>query len=57
MVKKYYKDGPSIVDPATKSLINESELRLDLEKRIKETEDSMELAPCLNKRRQHHAVL
>lgn len=44
MVKKYYKDGPSIVDPAAKCLISESELRLDLEKRIKEAEDSMELA-------------
>ena len=33
-----------MINPDAKCLIDESELRLDLEKRIKEAEDSMELA-------------
>lgn len=33
-----------MINPDAKCLIDESELRLDLEKRIKEAEDSIELA-------------
>lgn len=44
MQRKYFKDSLGMTNSDAKCLINESELRLDLEERIKEVEDSMELA-------------
>ena len=44
MAKKYYKCGPSMTDPNVKCPVRESEIRLDLEERIRETEDNIELA-------------
>lgn len=44
MVKKYYEDDLNMINSDAKHLIDESELRLDLERRIKAAEDSMELA-------------
>lgn len=44
MVKKYYEDDLNMINSDAKHLIDESELRFDLEERIKATEDSMELA-------------
>ena len=43
MQRKYFKDSLGMTNSDAKCLINESELRLDLEERIKEVEDSMEL--------------
>lgn len=42
--KKYYRDMPSLVDPSVKCPIRESEICLDLEERIRKTEDAIELA-------------
>ncbi|MCM1220638.1 MAG: hypothetical protein NC548_39735 [Lachnospiraceae bacterium] len=42
--KKHYRDAPSIMDPNVKCPINKSEIRHDLEERIGETENGMELA-------------
>lgn len=42
--KKYYKCVPSMTDPNLKCPVRESEIRLDLEERIRETEDNIELA-------------
>lgn len=44
MAKKYYKCVPSMTDPNVKCPVRESEIRLDLEERIRETEDNIELA-------------
>mgnify|MGYP001032352377 CR=1 FL=1 len=42
--KKYYRDDPSMMDPNIKCPINKKEIRHELEERIRETEDGIELA-------------
>lgn len=44
IAKKYYRCVPSMTDPNAKCPVRESEIRLDLEERIRETEDNIELA-------------
>lgn len=43
-MKKYYRCVPSMTDPDMNCPVRESEIRLDLEERIRETEDNVELA-------------